>query len=1078
MRQSYTMYYKFMLFLLLMMGIGITDSKAQLITLGTGTTASTNTEASPINGFYNYTRYQTVYTKAEINAAGINGPAQITSLAYFVTVVPAGGVPNWEIRMANTTAVDASTHNAAAVTNVYTSALPTFVANTWNTKTLTTPFFWDGTSNLLVDVDFGSAPFTTPYGSLYTYSATSGSRYIRCDACGSQANSTTNTTVNTKPQVQLNFTVAAACSGAPAPGNTLSTSNPACPSTNFTLSLQNNPAVSGLTYVWQKSPDGVTWTATGGTANTYTTSQTTATYYRANVSCGANTTASTPILVNMSPFTGCYCTPPATNCSFSDVITNVTLGSINNSSACSANGYADYFNTVAPTTLATNSTVPMSVTAGPGGTEYVGVWIDYDHSGTFDASEFTALGSANGAVINGSIVVPSTALLGDTRMRVRLRYSTANTGTDACTAYTYGETEDYRVTLVSCVAGSFSAQPTNTTVTCNANTSFSATATGSALVYQWQVSTDNGVSYNNVTNGGVYAGATTNTLTLTAVPNTYNGYRYRLNITGTCTASTNSNAVTLTVNSPLTPTVVPNPAVSCTNVAVPLTISVPTGTLTVSSGTISLAIPDNNPAGVTNTIPVSTLPTGAVITGISVSLNMTHTWDGDMVFALKSPNNSIINLDYFLSGTGGASATTGFTNTVLSSTGTTALSAGTNPYTATFKADLTTAGGFGPAGPTGFLPNSALWSSLYSGGNGNWILGMYDGGAGDVGTLTSWSITFTYSVGIAAPSVFSPTTGLYTDAAATVPYTGTPVLVVYAKPAVTTTYTVVTGTGVCQSPSSTITVTANTPVTISAQPANATVCTDKITSFSVTAAGTTPVHHWQVSTNGTTFTNLTDGAIYSGSATSTLTLTAPPVSMSGLKYRDSISGATPCGFINSATATLTVNPLPVISVTVSPYSSLFPGLTTTLTATSTPAAATYSWFLNGIQVPGATTGSYTADVNGLGSYTVKVTDVNGCTSTSAAKIITDSVNNNFFIYPNPSAGTFQVRYYSLPGNAVARNLFIYDDKGARIFTQTYTVGNPYAAMNVNLKPFGSGTYWVVLADSNGKRIKIGKVVIL
>ena len=49
------------------------------------------------------------------------------------------------------------------------------------------------------------------------------------------------------------------CSGTPAPGNTLSSSNPVCPSTPFTLSLQNPGVTAGLTYQWQSSSDGSTW---------------------------------------------------------------------------------------------------------------------------------------------------------------------------------------------------------------------------------------------------------------------------------------------------------------------------------------------------------------------------------------------------------------------------------------------------------------------------------------------------------------------------------------------------------------------------------------------------------------------------------------------------------------------------------------------------------------------------------------------------------------------------------------------------------------------------------------------------
>jgi len=70
---------------------------------------------------------------------------------------------------------------------------------------------------------------------------------------------------------------------------------------------------------------------------------------------------------------------------------------------------------------------------------------------------------------------------------------------------------------------------------------------------------------------------------------------------------------------------------------------------------------------------------------------------------------------------------------------------------------------------------------------------MHDVGAPDVGNAYSWSITFDYLYGPPASGVWVPNgpgSGLYTDAAATTVYTGTPINTVYAKPAASTTYKV------------------------------------------------------------------------------------------------------------------------------------------------------------------------------------------------------------------------------------------------------------------------------------------------
>lgn len=93
---------------------------------------------------------------------------------------------------------------------------------------------------------------------------------------------------------------------------------------------------------------------------------------------------------------------------------------------------------------------------------------------------------------------------------------------------------------------SITTQPTDKSILANANTTFSTTVTG-AVGYQWQVSTDGGTSWTTITNSGVYTTSTTNTLTLTSVPLSMNGYKYRCNITGGC-ASATTNVVTLGVS--------------------------------------------------------------------------------------------------------------------------------------------------------------------------------------------------------------------------------------------------------------------------------------------------------------------------------------------------------------------------------------------------------------------------------------------------------------------------------------------------------------------------------------------------
>ncbi|WP_266203368.1 Ig-like domain-containing protein [Pontibacter kalidii] len=92
------------------------------------------------------------------------------------------------------------------------------------------------------------------------------------------------------------------------------------------------------------------------------------------------------------------------------------------------------------------------------------------------------------------------------------------------------------------------AHPTSRTITGGQNTSFTVTANGTDLAYQWQVSKDGGNTFSNISNGLGYSGATTATLAITKAPISMNGYRYRVMVSNG-TVSTSTTAM-LTVNLP------------------------------------------------------------------------------------------------------------------------------------------------------------------------------------------------------------------------------------------------------------------------------------------------------------------------------------------------------------------------------------------------------------------------------------------------------------------------------------------------------------------------------------------------
>ena len=236
-------------------------------------------------------------------------------------------------------------------------------------------------------------------------------------------------------------------------GTTLSTNTNPCAGTSFNLSLSGNTSVC-VTYQWQWSLDGITYSnISGATASTLTQSQGVPYYYQCVLSCtgGSTTGTSTPVFVGVNTvLTQCYCIP-VTSCSFPDIITNVTFGTINRTSLCDApsGGWSMYS---APNpSFNLGSTNAISVSTG-GDVEGVAVWIDFNQNGTFDPSELTIHGYAasNPATYSGTITVPAGAATGTTVMRVRCLYAgDPSISLGPCASTTYGETEDYNITIVN-----------------------------------------------------------------------------------------------------------------------------------------------------------------------------------------------------------------------------------------------------------------------------------------------------------------------------------------------------------------------------------------------------------------------------------------------------------------------------------------------------------------------------------------------------------------------------------------------------------------------------------------------------
>ena len=322
--------------------------------------------------------------------------------------------------------------------------------------------------------------------------------------------------------------------------------------------------------------------------------------------------------------------------------------------------------------------------------------------------------------------------------------------------------------------------------------------------------------------GGTIGGAATSGTWTTPAGGTFNPNATTLNATwtppagyfgsavltltttgGVCGAVTDSKTQVVNIQ-PGAVTITPSSATLCQLAIQSMTASNAT-TASLSSGAINLAIPDNSATGVTSTLAISGIPATAVITSVTINFNVTHSKDNQLVLNIKAPNGNVLNMANLQ---GGANAN--FTNTTVSSIGTNTFTAGSAPFTGTFIADAVNA-----VGATGNVSNVASFASLIGPMNGNWTISAKDALSGQTGTLNSWTMTINYRDAI----TWTPLTDLYTDAAATIAYTGQNLQTVYAKPATggSPVYTATASNGTCSSPQNiTLTVNPKPVVTITA----------------------------------------------------------------------------------------------------------------------------------------------------------------------------------------------------------------------------------------------------------------------
>ncbi len=105
--------------------------------------------ASPFNTWWGGDRTQLLYRATELTAAGLC-PGDITMVGFPVVAPGSYTLGNFTLKMKNT-GTTSLTGYEAGLTTYYSSALVTLIAGN-NDFNLATPFVWDGTSNICVEI--------------------------------------------------------------------------------------------------------------------------------------------------------------------------------------------------------------------------------------------------------------------------------------------------------------------------------------------------------------------------------------------------------------------------------------------------------------------------------------------------------------------------------------------------------------------------------------------------------------------------------------------------------------------------------------------------------------------------------------------------------------------------------------------------------------------------------------------------------------------------------------------------------------------------------------------------------------
>ena len=429
-------------------GSGTADTTAptnsSLSASGT-TSSSTNlswTAATDNVGVTGYNVYQNGVLKTTTTATTLAVAGLTTSSTYSFYVVAKDAAGNLSAA--------SNTVNVTTLTPADTTAPTTSTLSTSGTTTSSTNLSWTvSTDNIGVTgynvYQNGVLKTTTTATSLAIAGLNASTNYsfyiVAKDAAGNF--SLASNTINVTTQA-LADTTAPSAPTLYASGTTI---------TETTLSwtaATDNVGVTGYN-VYQNGTLKTTTTATSLAVDSLTASTTYNFYIVAKDAAGnlsaASNILSVNTLSNTKISTAIYCSSYGSSTA-REYINKVQIGSTTNVSG-NNNGYGDFTSILTNLAVGTSNTIIITPTwNGAAVNEAYRVWIDFNQDGDFDDSGelvFSKLKTKT-TTVSGSLVIPTTALTGATRMRISMKY---NALPNPCEIFAYGEVEDYTINISS-----------------------------------------------------------------------------------------------------------------------------------------------------------------------------------------------------------------------------------------------------------------------------------------------------------------------------------------------------------------------------------------------------------------------------------------------------------------------------------------------------------------------------------------------------------------------------------------------------------------------------------------------------